>query len=72
MSQAAIRQELHDLRIMIMEIHAALIQGQQVRPGRYEYDRAIKQFARGNKKPLDDFIKNGGTPPELDSGTIPA
>jgi hypothetical protein len=72
MSQAAIRQELHDLRIMITEIHAALIQGQQVRPGRYEYDKAIREFARGNKKPLEDFIKKGGKPPDLDPGPIPA
>jgi hypothetical protein len=65
MNQAAIRQELHDLRIMISEIHAVLTMGR-------EYDRAIKQFVKGNKKPLDDFIKKGGMPPGMDTGASPA
>jgi hypothetical protein len=72
MTQAEVGRELKELKRMIAEIHAALIQGQQVRPGRYEYDRAIKQFARGNRKPLEDFINKGGTPPGHDPESIPA
>jgi hypothetical protein len=72
MNQAAIRQELHDLRIMISEIHAVLTMGREIKPGQHEYDRAIKQFVRGNKKPLEDFLKKGGTPPGLDIGASPA
>jgi hypothetical protein len=64
MNQAKIIQELHEIKIMISEIHAALTMGHQIRPGQYEYERAVKQFVRGNKKPLDDFIKKGGTPPD--------
>jgi hypothetical protein len=72
MNQSAIRQELQDLRIMISEIHAVLTMGRETKPGQYEYDRAIKQFVRGNKKPLEDFLKKGGTPPGLDTGASPA
>lgn len=34
----------------------------QEKPGRYEYERALKAFAAGDRKPLEAYIKRGGKP----------
>lgn len=34
----------------------------QEKPGRYEYERALREFARGNRAPLERYIKKGGKP----------
>ena len=34
----------------------------QGQPGRYEYQRALREFARGNRAPLERYVKRGGKP----------
>jgi hypothetical protein len=31
-------------------------------PGRYEYERALKAFAAGDRRPLELYLKRGGRP----------
>lgn len=45
---------------LLEEMLAILVSGKQ--PGKYEYERALQQFARGNRRPLEAYIKRGGKP----------
>ncbi len=45
----------------LLEELLGLMAGQQP-PGRYEYERALKEASRGNRKPLYEYIAKGGRP----------
>jgi hypothetical protein len=55
---------------LLEEVLAILVSGQQ--PGKYEYERALQQFARGNRKPLEAYIKRGGKPHGGNREELPA
>ena len=45
---------------LLEEVLAILVSGRE--PGKYEYERALQQFARGNRRPLEAYIRRGGKP----------
>lgn len=45
---------------LLEEVLAILVSGKQ--PGKYEYERALQQFAKGNRRPLELYVKRGGKP----------
>jgi len=55
-----IESRLRAIEGMLEEI-LNLLAGQE-KPGRYEYERALREFARGNRAPLERYIKKGGKP----------
>jgi hypothetical protein len=40
---------------LLEEVLAILVSGRE--PGKYQYENALQQFARGNSKPLETYIK---------------
>jgi hypothetical protein len=61
-SGVAIEKRIQGIETMLKEILGILTTGQ---PGSYSYDRALQQFARGDRKALEKYIQNGGRPKEV-------
>ena len=55
-----IESRLAKIESMLQEL-LGILAGQE-KPGRYEYERALREFARGNRAPLERYIKKGGKP----------
>ena len=55
-----IESRLVRIESMLQEL-LGLMAGQQP-PGRYEYERALKEASRGNVRPLHAYIAKGGKP----------
>lgn len=45
---------------LLEEVLSILTSGRE--PGKYEYERALQQFAMGNRRPLEAYIRRGGKP----------
>lgn len=60
-----IEERIKRIEAMLAEILAAVTHG---RPGRYEYERALQQFSRGDKAALTAYIEKGGKPNGGDGG----
>ena len=55
-----IESRLAKIESMLQEL-LGILAGQE-KPGRYEYERALKAFTAGNRKPLEAYIRKGGKP----------
>ena len=56
-----IEQRIAIIEEMIIEIHSVLVMGKtSPPPGLSEYRRAIEALVDGDKKPLADYMRNGG------------
>lgn len=66
MKNDEIEDEIRAIKEMIAEIHAVFVIGST--PGRYEFQRAMQEFAKGNRKPFELYVKRGGKPHDLTEG----
>jgi hypothetical protein len=51
---------------MVSEIHARIVLGKKIVPGKAEFDRAIEAIMRGDNGPMDIYLQRGGELPALD------
>jgi len=68
-----IEKELQEIKIMLMDIHNRLILGEAINARwldeeerKREYNHAIVELSKGNKKPLEKYLEKYGKLPKED------